>query len=113
MEELESDFVNVKSELQLAVKAKLKADNSGPILDSCNDPLTNGYSFLVTIEKIQFNVYICKRNKYTGDDAYAYKARAYLVTDRPITEGDESVDVDYRGKEIQNDFSIKLGKFEF
>ena len=110
--ESESDYVDVKEKLQLAVVAELNNKTKlKDIFNSCNDPITNGYWFYITIEKVQFTVYICKRNKYTAGDEYFYKARAYLVTDRPITAGDECLDEDSKGKEVQDKFSVKLGKF--
>ena len=111
MEECESNYVDVKEKLQIAVVAELNSNLGLKIMNSCNDPITNGYWFYVTIEKVQFTVYICKRNKYIDGGEYFYKARAYLVTDRPITAGDSCLDEDSRGKEVQDKFSVKLGKF--
>ena len=109
--ESESDYVDVKVELQKAVVAELNSNLGIKIIKSCNDPITNGYWFYVTIEKVQFIIYICKRNKYIDGDEYFYKARAYLVTDRPVTASDSCLDEDSRGKEVQDKFSVKLGKF--
>ena len=109
----ESDYVDIKAELQKAVITKLNSDSKQEIIIFCADPVTEGYCFYVTIENTEFLIYICKRNKYKEGDKYYYKARANLVTSRPITEDDKCLDEDSWGKDIHDKFSISLGKFEF
>ena len=106
----ESDYVDIKAELQKAVIAKLNSSDAESILINSNSLIDNGYWFYVTVEKIEFIIYICKRKKIT--DKYFYKAKAYLVTNRPITDDDVCLDEDSRGKEVQQSVLVKLGKFK-